>query len=188
MSATIVWFQLDLRLDDQPALGFAVAAGDAVIPVYCLDLERQGKWAPTGASNWWLHESLKSLDESLRAKGSRLILRGGDAVKELMALAKESGASAIAYNRRYEPWVHDQEEALHTAAQSRGISLHRFQSSLLFNPDDIRTGSGLAYKVFTPKTLKSIESVRLPRLMCRAPRPQKSRRQPNGPTRLHCPI
>ena len=41
MSATIVWFQLDLRLDDQPALGFAVAAGDAVIPVYCLDLERK---------------------------------------------------------------------------------------------------------------------------------------------------
>ena len=138
MSATIVWFQLDLRLDDQPALGFAVAAGDAVIPVYCLDLERQGKWAPTGASNWWLHESLKSLDESLRAKGSRLILRGGDAVKELMTLAKESGASAIAYNRRYEPWVHDQEEALHTAAQSRGISLHRFQSSLLFNPQSFQ--------------------------------------------------
>ena len=32
MSATIVWFQLDLRLDDQPALAFAVAAGGTVIP------------------------------------------------------------------------------------------------------------------------------------------------------------
>ena len=49
MSSTIVWFQLDLRLDDQPALGFAVAAGNAVIPVYYLDIAREGKWAPAGA-------------------------------------------------------------------------------------------------------------------------------------------
>ena len=165
MSATIVWFQLDLRLDDQPALGFAVAAGKAVIPVYCLDIAREGKWAPAGASKWWLHESLKSLDASLRAKGSRLILRSGDTVKELMALAKESGATSIAFNRRYEPWVCEQEEALQTAAQSRGISLHRFESSLLFNPDVIRTGSGLAYKVFTPfwKNCRSLAAPDAPR-------------------------
>jgi deoxyribodipyrimidine photo-lyase len=165
MSATIVWFQLDLRLDDQPALGFAVAAGNAVIPVYCLDIARESKWAPAGASKWWLHESLKSLDASLRAKGSRLILRSGDTVKELLALAKETGATSIAFNRRYEPWVREQEEALQTAAQSRGISLHRFESSLLFNPDVIRTGSGLAYKVFTPfwKNCRSLAAPDAPR-------------------------
>ncbi len=56
MSATIVWFQLDLRLDDQPALGFAVAARNAVTPMYCLDLAREGKWVPTGAGKWWLPE------------------------------------------------------------------------------------------------------------------------------------
>ena len=129
MSATIVWFQLDLRLDDQPALGFAVAAGNAVIPVYCLDIAREGKWAPAGASKWWLHESLKSLDASLRAKGSRLILRSGDTVKELLALAKESGATSIAFNRRYEPWVREQEEALQTVAQSSDGCLNAFSLS-----------------------------------------------------------
>ncbi len=61
MSATIVWFQLDLRLDDQPALGFAVAASDAVIPVYCLDIAREGKWAPAGAGKLLLPESLSSV-------------------------------------------------------------------------------------------------------------------------------
>ncbi|MCE9619058.1 MAG: DNA photolyase family protein [Planctomycetes bacterium] len=165
MSGTIVWFQLDLRLDDQPALAFAAATGEPVIPVYCLDDVRAGRWAVGGASRWWLHQSLCALSRSLEAKGSRLILRRGDAVKELMALAKESGATAIAYNRRYEPWAAELEVALKAAAQSRSISLHRFQSSLMFNPDEIRTGGDLAYKVFTPfwKTCRALPSPEQPR-------------------------
>ncbi|MGA7800992.1 MAG: deoxyribodipyrimidine photo-lyase, partial [Gammaproteobacteria bacterium] len=34
MSVAIVWFRRDLRLTDQPALGEALAAHDAVVPVY----------------------------------------------------------------------------------------------------------------------------------------------------------
>jgi deoxyribodipyrimidine photo-lyase len=150
MSGTIVWFQLDLRLDDQPALAFAAAAGEPVIPVHCHDPRREGRWAAGGASRWWLHRSLAALDGVLQAKGSRLTLRTGDAVRELLAVAKETGATGIAFTARHEPWARDMERELQQAAAPRGVALHRFQSALLFDPQAIRTDGGLAYKVFTP--------------------------------------
>lgn len=37
MSVLQVWFKHDLRLDDHPGLHNAVAAGTALVPVYCFD-------------------------------------------------------------------------------------------------------------------------------------------------------
>mgnify|MGYP003335755971 CR=1 FL=1 len=64
----IVWFRRDLRLSDQAALAAAAREGP-VVPVYVLDDETPRHRAMGGASRWWLHHSLKRLDESLRAKG-----------------------------------------------------------------------------------------------------------------------
>ena len=101
--ATIVWFRQDLRLEDNPALSSAVARGGPVIPVYIWAPEEEGKWAPGAASRWWLHRSLSALDAALRSLGSRLLLRRGASLAILEELALESGASAVHWNRRYEP-------------------------------------------------------------------------------------
>ena len=77
MSVRLVWFRSDLRLDDQPALAAALAAGGAVVPVYVLD-ETRSVLTPGAASRWWLHGSLAALDTDLRARGARLVLRRGD--------------------------------------------------------------------------------------------------------------
>ena len=102
VKTTILWLRLDLRLADNPALRDAVAAG-AVVPVFIWDPKSEAPWLPGSASRWWLHHSLKSLDASLRAAGSRLIIRQGPALETLLALAKETGASSVVWNRRYEP-------------------------------------------------------------------------------------
>ena len=100
MPGTIVWYRNDLRLDDQPALGFAAAAGEAVVPVFCWHPEAAGRWAPGGASRWWLHRSLASLDASLVKAGSRLVVRAQDPALALVEIAKATGATAVAFNRR----------------------------------------------------------------------------------------
>ena len=63
----IVWFRQDLRLADNPALSAACAKGD-IIPVYILDDHNSGEWAMGGASRWWLHQALESLNLSLQGK------------------------------------------------------------------------------------------------------------------------
>ena len=82
----------DLRLCDNSALHAAAARGGAVIPVYIWCPEEEGHWAPGAASKWWLHHSLHALDESLRARGSRLLLAIGPALEALRALAKSTSA------------------------------------------------------------------------------------------------
>src|SRR3546814_17840621 len=64
----LLWFRQDLRLGDQAALAAAVQEGP-VIPLYVLDDQAPRQWKMGGASRWWLHHSLRSLDDDLRKIG-----------------------------------------------------------------------------------------------------------------------
>ncbi len=140
----ILWFRQDLRLSDQAAVRAAAAAGP-VIPIYIRDDTAAGHWAMSGASCWWLHHSLHSLDSDLRSFGSALVRRTGDAVTILQKLAQETGAAAIHAIGHYEPWARRQEAQL---AKTGLLNLHG--SVALHNPARLVTGSGTPFKVFTP--------------------------------------
>ena len=83
MSAALVWFQNDLRLDDHPALQAALARGYAPIPVYVHAPEEAGPHAPGAASDAWRRRSLLALDAELRQRGSRLLCVRGQALQRI---------------------------------------------------------------------------------------------------------
>lgn len=145
----ILWFRRDLRLADQPALAAAVASGALVIPVYILDDKTSKHRKMGGASRWWLHHSLKSLDTDLRKLGSRLILRAGKSDEVLAALAKQTGASAIYCIRHYEPWWRNAEKAV-AKALPEGCDFICHDGNYLVPPGSVTTGSGGQYKIYTP--------------------------------------
>ncbi|WP_088182187.1 cryptochrome/photolyase family protein [Sphingobium sp. Z007] len=140
----LLWLRQDLRLSDQPALAAAVSEGP-VIPVYILDDEGPRQWKMGGAARWWLHHSLARLDESLRAKGSRLILRRGRSADMLAALAKEVGASRVHALHHYEPWWRNAEKAV-----GKALDLCLHDGGLLLPPGAVRTGAGGMYRIYTP--------------------------------------
>ncbi|MGZ8421065.1 MAG: cryptochrome/photolyase family protein [Allosphingosinicella sp.] len=141
---SIIWLRQDLRLHDQPALAAAAAEG-AAIPVYILDDETPGRWKIGGAQRWWLHHSLARLDECFRHLGSRLILRRGRAEVELARLAQETGARRIHATRHYEPWWREAERRVGEALE---LVLHA--GNTLVPPEQVRTGGGGPYKIYTP--------------------------------------
>ena len=61
VSPSLLWFRLDFRLADNPALQAAIERGGAVIPVFIHAPEEEAPWQPGGASLWWLHQSLRAL-------------------------------------------------------------------------------------------------------------------------------
>lgn len=140
----IVWLRRDLRLADQPALHAAAAAGP-VIPVFVLDDERAGDRRMGAASRWYLHGSLESLSSSLGRHRSRLILRRGDVVEELMLIARATGAERIHAIRHYEPWWREAESEL-----GAEIDLCLDDGNYLMAPGSVTTGSGDPYKIYTP--------------------------------------
>ena len=90
MSPVIVWFRQDLRLADNPALRRRRRDGRAAdLRLFVLDDETPGDWRLGGASRWWLHHSLASLDCSLKG---HLVLRRGEACTIIKTLAKETEA------------------------------------------------------------------------------------------------
>ena len=74
----IIWFRQDLRLSDNPALHAALEAGKPVIPLYILDDKNADTWKMGGASRWWLHHALGSLNNDL---SDHLVIEQGDAKK-----------------------------------------------------------------------------------------------------------
>ncbi len=141
---SIVWFRRDLRLADQAALVAAAQAGP-VIPVYVLDDDTPKHCRMGGASRWWLHHSLHSLDRSLRKVGSRLILRRGKCHEELAAIRRETGARTVHALHHYEPWWRNAERAV---ANVMRLELH--DGNYLAPVGAVKTGSGSPYKIYTP--------------------------------------
>jgi len=144
MQPVILWFRRNLRLSDNAALIAAAASGRPVIPVYILDEQDLG-----GASRWWLHHSLASLDTDLRQKGTSLVLRSGSPEEELDKLVLQTGATDLYYAKRYEPLARRQEADVDACLQAR-LDIHAFDDSLLNHPERVMTGSGTPYRIFTP--------------------------------------
>lgn len=149
-NTTILWFRQDLRTTDNPALDAAVQRGGPVFPVFIWSPDEEQEWAYGGASKWWLHHSLKSLDDSLRELGVRLTIRRGNSHDELKNLIGETGADAVFWNRRYEPAIIERDKKLKLELLSDDIEVQSFNGSLLYEPWEIQTKDGTPYQVFTP--------------------------------------
>ncbi len=148
-SVSLVWFRLDLRVDDNPALRAAVKRGGAVIPVYIWAPEEDGRWAPGGAAKYWLHHALTDLETRLTKIGSRLVLRQGKSLGVLKQLISETGADAVFWNRRYEPLRVKRDAEIKKNLKEDGLAVETFNSALLFEPWQVETGSKTPFKVFT---------------------------------------
>ncbi len=149
--SVLVWFRRDLRITDNPALEAAYRSGKSILPLF---IESSGKaipWRPGSASRWWLHYSLSSLDASLRKRGSRLILRKGNTVQEvLLRLLGETQVEAVYWNRLDEPQGRDEATAITEALKKAGVETREFRGQLLHDPERLLTAGGTPFKVFTP--------------------------------------
>ncbi|MGL5836900.1 MAG: cryptochrome/photolyase family protein [Sphingorhabdus sp.] len=149
MMPTILWFRRDLRLSDQAAVLAAAGRGNPVIPVFILDDDTPRHRRMAGASRWWLHHSLQSLDRDLQKIGSRLILRRGSVCDILPSLVEETGASAIHCLNHYEPWWRNAERTIRDRLPVRA-ALVRHDGLYLMPPGSVTTGSGSPYRIYSP--------------------------------------
>lgn len=147
---TIVWFRKDLRLRDNPTLEFALANKKKIIPVFVWDEGEGGHWSPGSASRWWLHQALKSLEDSIEKHGGRFLFAKGKPAEILPEIAKENGASEVLYSRTYDPGGLATQEAVEEALDAVGIRSESFNASLLNEPWEVKNSSGKPFQVFTP--------------------------------------
>nr|WP_242469468.1 deoxyribodipyrimidine photo-lyase [Rhabdochromatium marinum] len=145
-----MWFRRDLRLDDNPALLAALRRYECLLPLYIHAPQEEAPWAPGAASNWWLHHSLTALDHSLRARGSRLLIMQGGSLDCLHRLMAAHGhIDAVLWNRCYEPAAIARDSHVKQQLRAAGMRCASHNSSLLFEPWEVKTSAEQPFKVFT---------------------------------------
>jgi deoxyribodipyrimidine photo-lyase len=149
MSAVLVWFRRDLRLEDNPALSSAVSLGLPVVPVYVHAPDEEGEWSPGAASRWWLDRSLREIEASLAACGAKLVVRRGPSAKALDEVIRETKAKAVYWNRLYDPELTARDTRIKSDLVHRGIKAESFNGSLLFEPWEIKNLSGRPFQVYS---------------------------------------
>ncbi|MFM8825541.1 MAG: cryptochrome/photolyase family protein, partial [Actinomycetota bacterium] len=102
------------------------------------------------ASRWWLHQSLERLAAALQKADVPLVFRRGPSLETLRAVAKETGATHVVWNRRYEPAVVARDTRIKKMLAADGLDVESFNGGLLYEPMHVATKEGRPYQVFTP--------------------------------------
>jgi deoxyribodipyrimidine photo-lyase len=148
--ASIWWVRRDFRLSDNPALGAAVDAGDAVLPLFVLDpaiLRRAGE-----TRTEYLMAALTALDARLRdAGGAGLSVVTGKPAEVVPRVAAEVGASEVHISADYAPYGRRRDAAVAEALAGTEARLVTIGSPYGVSPGTLKTAStGTPFQVFTP--------------------------------------
>jgi deoxyribodipyrimidine photo-lyase len=149
-TTAIVWFRRDLRVHDHPALVAALADHERVVPLFVLDdALLHGRYAGVPRAAFMLR-CLGALRQELRARGSDLVLRHGDPVGEVAALARETGAEAVHWTSDVAPYARRRDARVTERLRDDGVAARPHGGGYLVDPSKPRTQAGGPYTVFSP--------------------------------------
>lgn len=159
----IFWFRQDLRLNDNPGLMHALETCDFknVLPIYILDDTQSATFGHLGgASKWWLHQSLTSLNKDIQGK---LNFYKGNPLDILKELSQRFAIQKVIWNRCYEPFIIERDSIIKEELKKIGIECKSFNASLLWEPHTILKSDQTPYQVFTPYYQKGCLQAEPPR-------------------------
>jgi deoxyribodipyrimidine photo-lyase len=140
----------DLRVHDNPTLHGAIRAADTVVPLFVLDdaILRSAYNRPNRAH--FLADCLRDLDAALTRRGGGLVVRRGNWVDEVAAVAEQTGAASVhvagdvtGYSRRR------QERLADRLGGSVELRVHD-ETLFVVPPGDLRAAGKDHMAVFTP--------------------------------------
>jgi len=147
----LFWFRRDLRLRDNAGLYHALRSGYPVLPVFIFDrnildalddrLDRRVEF---------IHQAVTELHEELGQLGSTLLVRHGRPLEVFRQLLQEYNIQAVYTNQDYEQYALGRDTAVGGLLREHGAALHTYKDHVIFEKDEVLTGSKTPYTVFTP--------------------------------------
>ncbi|MGE5451656.1 MAG: cryptochrome/photolyase family protein [Acidobacteriota bacterium] len=154
IDAALVWFRRDLRCTDHAALYYALKSARRVWCAFVLDtaildaLPRQDRRVS------FILRSLDELHSGLRdlAPGGHggLMVRHGLACDEIPKLVSQLGVQAVYANNDDEPAAQERDAQIRGRLSNLGVALYTTKDHVIFERNEILTGQGTPYGVFTP--------------------------------------
>lgn len=147
----LVWFRRDLRDYDHAALSHALIQSRHVYCAFVFDTDiLDGLKVKADRRIEFIWESVRELKLALQERGGDLVVMHGSAINEIPALVRRLGAQAVFLNRDYEPQAMARDNAVASGLNAEGIEVYAFKDQVIFEGNEILTGRGRPYGVFTP--------------------------------------
>jgi deoxyribodipyrimidine photo-lyase len=147
-SAAVVLFNRDLRVHDHEGLREAARTHDRLVPLFVLDDRLLDPRAANRLS--FLLDSLADLRDSLRERGSDLVVRRGDPVAETLRIAGAVGARAVFTSADSSAYARSRERGLLRECERAGVELRVDDATSVVPPGDVAPEGRDHYRVFTP--------------------------------------
>lgn len=145
-------FTKDLRLDDHAGLAAAASRG-SVLPLLAIDraLTARLKASPRRAA-FFCH-AIAALDSELHERGSRLIVRRGEAAPAIVTLARATGAKGASWSASYDAIAMASDRELQSTLEEAGLAalvVHDAPAIAPEESDAARSAGGPGYRAFAP--------------------------------------
>ncbi|MBW8829115.1 MAG: deoxyribodipyrimidine photo-lyase [Burkholderiales bacterium] len=161
LDSGLVWFRRDLRTFDHAALYHGLKSARRVYCAFVLDREILDPLVARGLKAdrrlEFIVDSLAELDTQLQALtrcpnggSGGLIVRHAVAREEIPRLAKALRVHAVFANHDDDPTALERDAKVRGTLADAGISFHTSKDHVVFERNEVMTGGGSSFSVFTP--------------------------------------
>src|SRR5690606_4858813 len=129
----------------------ALRSGQPVLPVFIFDQQILDKLSDKqDARVTFIYETVSKLKKELEANGGTVHVAYGEPLEVFRALTQQHQIAAVYTNHDYEPYALERDQHIAALLQEREIAFHTYKDQVIFERDDLMTGSSTPYKVYTP--------------------------------------
>lgn len=147
---TVHWFRRDLRLSDHAALAAAQAQRRPVLGLFVYDRAILDLLPHEDRRVVFLHRQVAALKNALQALGSDLIVVNGTVEAAWERLLATYPIAAVTTVRDYEPYATERDRCVAQRLAQQGIGFQQVKDQVIFDTEEVLTGSGKPYQVFSP--------------------------------------
>lgn len=148
---SIFWLRRDLRFIDNTGLYYALKETKDVLPVFIFDKNILDKLEDKAdARVEFIQSTLEAMNNDLASKGSGIKTFYSTPLEAYKQLIDEYEIEAVYTNRDYEPYAKDRDKQVESLLKENNIDFFTFKDQVIYEYEEIVSGSGSFYKVFTP--------------------------------------
>lgn len=148
---SIFWFRRDLRFIDNTGLYYALKETKDVLPVFIFDKNILDKLEDKAdARVEFIQSTLEAMNNDLASKGSGIKTFYATPLEAYKQLIDEYEIEAVYTNRDYEPYAKDRDKQIESLLKENNIDFFTFKDQVVYEYEEIVSGSGSFYKIFTP--------------------------------------
>jgi deoxyribodipyrimidine photo-lyase len=149
---SIFWFRRDLRVEDNHGLFQALSSEVPVFPLFIFDTQILDRLPSTSDGRVeFLHQAISKLNVAV---GGHLCVRHGKPLAIFTEIFNQWDVVSIHTNHDYERYGLERDASIKDLAKEKGIDFRTFKDQVVFEKEEVLSGAGTPYTVFTPYSRK----------------------------------